>query len=199
MPQRRGFTRSARPRRPMDWGAYAFHGTLDNPGGTVETSTCGWIISPDEIQKRFTDPTVMGLRVNCSMIVSATSVTRATGTAGTSAFNPSGVGFGVIDWTGVPFLEVINTTDTNAAPPNPCPHIFSNGNLDWMLRNPFNVVPGQPSGTQYGVFCDTFVISKARRRMGNTKGLLWVISNAASASGTATLNYSFDVRYLLKE
>jgi hypothetical protein len=42
-------------------------------------------------------------------------------------------------------------------------------------------------------------MSKARRRMGNTKGLLWVVTHSIPSVGDFSLHYSFDCRYLLKE
>ena len=176
---------SSRPLRPMDWGGFAFNGFFS--GGNV---TCGWIVSPDDVSEIATDPTIMSLRTKFSVSITLASAGNSVENS-TSA--PFGVALGIIDWSGQRVARDF-LPGTHAPTPVPCPNPLASQQLDWMQRIVYPIPPliGEPFIIEQGL--DKEYLSQAKRRMGNTKGLLYCVA-AVGVEG----QYSFDTRYLIKE
>ncbi len=163
----RSGSRSSRPRRPMDWG-YGRVSSITLQGST----TAAYILPPTVARSTYTDPTIMRLIVKF--------VTRNQG----SIVSPGGVVVaGIIAW------DDINDTPDDI--PNPA--IF--GELDWMIRVPIGMVTGQTVAVHWNQD-DVFTTSAAKRKLGNTKGLLLVVGSDGNAGAH---DWTVDCRYLLKE
>ncbi len=160
-------TRSARPARPMDWECAQAAVTL-----TGNSIACTWIVLPSRVREGYTDPTLMASR----WFVSARILT---GGASLTSF----VGWGLIAWD--------STTD---ADPNPCPDPIANCDLDWINRYVVPV-PFSPVGTIIEQPFDNVHLSKAKRRLGQDRGILLVFSQV----GGFDVALGADVRCLIKE
>ncbi len=183
MPQgygRRNYT--ARPRRPMDWIA----GEIDSStaGGAGTPPVCAWLCEPKVLAEHFTDPTAMAVRVWGSARPLQTTVP-------VSAF-----AFGVIAWN-----FVTDPTTGLAVLPNPCPRLINTGpqgcqDEDWMYQWLLPSAGGETSSATFLRYINDGDdrISKARRRLGNDKGLLLV----AQGVGVA-YDFHVHVRALIKE
>ncbi len=162
-------TRSSRPLRGMDWG-----GANVGNGATTQVGI-GWIFPPSIVQGDYVDPTLMALRLDFTYRLNAAAAGHI-------------VGFGVIAWD--------NKDDTiPAATPLP----IGNPQLDWIIVARSSVPSGTPTGTTVFYHNENAVntYSKARRRLGNQTGLLYVLEITPAAS--VNVNYTFSARYLIKE
>jgi hypothetical protein len=157
----------------MDWGGYAF---LNQTAITAGSSFASWIISPETIATSFVDPTIMAIRAQ----VGNTPVSAGAYIAA----------HGIIAWSGTDLVTL----------PNPLPSPLTDPELDWMWHQysggTDSTIATSP-GIQTLMFDISEKLSKARRRMGNQMGLLYVFSN--SFSSETSLTNSAGIRYLLKE
>jgi hypothetical protein len=134
-----------------------------------------YVVLPSELNKEYTDPTLMA--------------TRAIFTAKTNGLPTAGgasVSLGVIAWD-----DINDTAPIGAEAPGP----ISNGNLDWVLRQTFPIAVGTPSGTTYSLALDEMYMSKARRRLGTSRGVLAVIE----VIGVGLVSATGEIRCLVKE
>ncbi len=178
----RGFSRGgSKPRRPMDWVA----GEIDSTTGGAAGSTpgCSWLCDPGEMVRDFTDPTLMALRV--------WGQARPNGaTTALSVF-----GLGIISWN--------FTTDADgvAVVPTQCPRLFNLPGQgcqdeDWIYQWIIPSAGGEDSTTGRQTVNDgADRQSKARRRLGNDRGILFVVQ----ALGVVNYDYHFHARALIKE
>ncbi len=167
---------SARPRRPMDW----IRGGIDSvgTGQAAQTPLCDWLCDPAELRDEFTDPTLMVVRV-----AGMHQATAATG--GQAVF-----GFGIIAW------NFATDGAGNSLVPTQCPRLFDDEcqDEDWIYRS---ITPYVAGITGFGqVDGGEASMSKARRRLGNDKGLLLVVQSATAGD---VFNYHYHVRALIKE
>jgi len=183
----------------MEWGGFARAASVfGHPTGLTRIG--GWVIPPDRIQRDHEDPTVMAMRVKITSRLIGTA--EAPGGANLSATSPCGFFFGIIDWGGVPAFEDADLYSTVAPTPAPTstemPDPVINANMDWLYRYAGVVASTTTSGTlTFNGSNDLEYLSKAKRRMGNHKGLLWV-ATAFDNNQANAYAFSFDVRYLLK-
>jgi len=189
----RSFARSNRPLRPMDWNHSYFQAVL-----TTNLVSAVWVITPDEIEREFTDPTWMRALV----YLSARLQTQAL--PGVSVENTGGqgganhIGFGLIKWQGVPSPSI---TEDAASPlgsagfPNTLPDPVRDGQLDWIYRHIWPVAGFSAGTALLNGTCDLDRQSSAKRRLGNDSGVMGVWSNRTSSS----IDIAHSVRFLIKE
>lgn len=175
---RRSYRRrsSGRPLRGMDWGnqytTAGGNGIQIGPSG----ASYSWLLDPITASSEYVDPTIMAVRF--SWLLMGPAAAYASGgqvVAGIMTFtSPNGAlptGFGV----------------------GPA----SSAYLDWMLRS-VSWLP-QNGNANLAVFFHNEnpqnCYTKAKRRLGNGKGLLLVIENLTGQ----TIQARYDCRYLLKE
>ena len=160
--------RSGRPVRGMDWGGQSLAINGVSSGATSST----YVLLPSVVRADYVDPTIMATRMTFGIYLPASSAGGL-------------VAAGVIAWS-----------DINDVVPSDPPGPITNVNQDWIIRQVFAIPPSYPGGFIGGPSLDTAYYSKARRRLGNDRGLLLVVENFATG---VSLNYAVDVRFLLKE
>ena len=134
------------------------------------------MVLPSELESEYVDPTLLATRL-CSGIRVTTSPTGAV----------SGVAIGVIAWD-----DVNDTVPAAADAPGP----YRDSDLDWIARQVACIPVGTPAGTQYESADGFSYLSKARRKLGASRGILCTVE----ASGTSiVVNVSLDVRCLLQQ
>jgi len=166
---RRG--RFSRPRKRLDWGGAEIIVSIF--AGTVSYA---WIYRPEDARE-LTSPTVLAMRSFVQM--------RVIGTPVLGGF----AGIGVIRWDG------ILSTDTLTVPPNP----IEDFDLDWMARWIAPIPDGTTSGTVLSpnIFDNTH-LTKAKRKLENTSGLLWVAA-VDLALAPAAISFASDHRFLVQQ
>ncbi len=180
MARGRGSSRggNARPRRPMDW----IKGEIDSSqaGLAYGTPVCKWLCDPEQLRHEFTDPTLMATRV-MGMVRAETGAIISDSTVFAA---------GLIAWN--------FTTDGAGASvhPSECPRLLDIECQDedwiWTWYAPF-VNGSSPSQ----VIASGNHDSKARRRLGNDSGLLFVVQTFGSPP--VNFHYHFHARCLIKE
>jgi hypothetical protein len=160
----------------MDWIGAQFGGSVI--GGFLN-ATCDWLISPEEIDAQFTNPTLMASRV----VTAVRQDNQSTDLI-------DGFGFGLIEWSG--------KLDPQFGQPQYCPDVFRDSEMDWILRQVFMFPVGQPAAAITSVILDEQYMSKAKRRIETGNGILMVASNSSDSPGD-TNRFSADVRCLIKE
>jgi hypothetical protein len=165
----------------MDWIVGEIDSSTVGLAGTPPV--CAWVCDPPQLTNDFTDPTLMALRVWGSCQPTGT-------TSPTSAF-----AFGVIAWN-----YVTDPATGQAVLPNPCPRLintFPQGcqDEDWVYQWLVPSAGGEPATAASVRYIEgSERLSKARRRLGNDKGLLMVAQGA-----TSSYNFHIHVRALIKE
>jgi hypothetical protein len=103
-------------------------------------------------------------------------------------------GAGIIDWSSlddfVPsFSEILAMNPTIRQ------------DMDWIWRVVYSIPGGMPVGTFAAGQPDSELMSKARRRMGNNKGLLLVIgwNQPDQVTPVSEIAWAVDFRFLIKE
>ncbi len=182
MARGRSFNRGgARPRRPMDWVTGEIDSTVS--GNATPEALCGWLCAA-QLRNDFTDPTLMALRVWGSAIpVGAT-------TGANSVF-----AMGLIAW------NFTLAPDGSANIPSECPLLINDPfadsahcqDEDWIYQWFLPSAGGETSSNIHYIEAAERV-SKARRRLGNDSGILFVVQ----ALGTS-YQYHFHARALIKE
>jgi hypothetical protein len=164
----------------MDW----VQGEIDSQtmgAGSGQMLDCAWLCAA-QLSDQFTDPTLMALRIWGS--ASNTSLT-----APNSVF-----AVGLIAWS------FIRAADGSAAIPTECPDLINLSaavvcqDEDWIYWWYLPSAGNEPGGTIYYLNDGGDRISKARRRLGNNMGLLFVVQSAATF-----YNYHFHAAALIKE
>ena len=148
----------------MDWG-----GATTTFSVGIGVVTAFYIFTPTDARTTFVDPTIMRLLV---------AVSGRNNGAETAIVTHAH--FGVIAWD-----DIDNTVDN-------VPDPFNWPNLDWMLTGARSFTDNAATFTSEGSSGSGWIESAAKRRMGNQKGLLFVLYSPISAS------YSVTARYLLK-
>jgi hypothetical protein len=150
----------------MDWGG--FSASINLASATVSAA---WVLPPLTARNSYVDPTIMRTKMQLSMRNSTTS-----------GFGLAGVG--LIAW---------DAKDNTV--PSPPPNPVIDHELDWMhlIINPY--VSGVAGGSVVDTVADSLMLSSAKRRLGNSKGLLMVFANQSGAS----IDFIAYGRYLLKE
>jgi hypothetical protein len=93
------------------------------------------------------------------------------------------IGIGIIRWD-----SKNNAVPFSAYLPDP----LDDSELDWMARWVLPIPPGLPAPGLIGVnIFDNTHLSKAKRKLENTSGLLWVMSTSLSVSATAAADHRF--------
>jgi len=155
----------------MDWGAGVGEGLTSVAPGTVNGF---YIALPQELRDFYTDPTIVRVR-------GQVTVRTLTNSAVVGAF-------GIIAWSDV--------NDIPDEMPNPA---LADPYADWLYHSYF-FNGGGPEFSESLHWSDGFataVDTKAMRKMGNDRGLLFVIEN--SVFSVASIQYNAGFRYLLKE
>ncbi len=165
---RRSFARG--PRKNKDWGGAAFGGAL---GGTNVASI--WALSPLELRKDYTDPTVLREQMIFSF---RTNVAIGAGGAWVAA--------GAIAWDGDPDISAV---------PADGPDPFSDPEADWLIRTVYSIPANTAAGFLLTNSLDWGSSSSAMRKLGNTRGLLVAVETSPLAAG----DYAVDFRYLIGE
>ncbi len=197
----RNFRSGGRPARPMDWVHRANAFTVSTAGNPP---VCDWLIPPDEIQREYTDPTLVRLRIHVA-VLNPTVIANKIDAVGSGFV--SHVGFGVIKWQGIPQPRSIAFAESDDSAlasgevgvsqlPNPCPDPILDGELDWIWRWTAILLPGSGQGSTVNYNGDSHATeSQAMRRMGNDSGLLFVVTNFTDSQVEA----GYDARMLIKE
>ena len=155
----------------MDWIGASTTTSLVIPANDTQAN---YIVLPSEVRDQFTDPTLV--RTRGQLILSAGAAGITSGACG------------IIDWT-----------DNNDTPPAageaPSPLIAT---FDWIWHTYFFTT----GATQLASFYNDggsgqSIDSKAMRRLGGRKGILFVISLLTGA--ITSVSYQFGVRCLLKD
>jgi len=154
----------------MDW-EYAL---IEFGAIAANSKSAAYVVLPSELNAQYTDPTLMASRL-ISGYISASNVTLA-----------GAVAFGLIAWD-----DLNDVAPVGAELPGP----ITNGNLDWIIRQFLG--PQVPSAVNgyYVSPGDSSVSSKARRRLGSSRGILAVIETYSVAIQSALM----DCRVLVKE
>ncbi len=152
MPRGRGnrlIANSGRPRRPMDWECGELDSTL-----TANSKECKWLIPPSALRDGYTDPTLMASMVWLQMSVTV---------PGPDSSSVSGFGIIVVS----AFSDVDPFGDG-------CPGPLTDCSADWVCLafNPVAVNTAAPVTFTASDYHDR--MSKAKRRLGNDKGILLV-------------------------
>ena len=167
----RRLSSNGRPRRPMDWEC----GDYDVSNLGVESANCHWAIPPSVFRDGYTDPTLM-----------ASIIYAQIGPLGASTVS-STFGIGLIVWNGV---------DDTDPPAGECPQPITNCDADWIWHWIVPAIAGQGNGFSYQNWsADGLIRSKAKRRLGNDKGLLWASENR----GPVAAQLHAHGRFLIKE
>ncbi len=168
-------TYTARPRRPMDWISGEIDSVVTGNSGSI--SKCGWLCA-GQLSDQFTDPTLMAIRV-------WGGITNLGSSAADHVF-----GMGIIAW------NFTRAPDGSAFVPSECPDLINDPGVcqdeDWIYRW-FVPSPGEPAGQVVRVADSEDRMSKARRRLGNDKGLLFVVQSIGPYA------YHFHASALIKE
>jgi hypothetical protein len=153
----------------MDWG-----GAYVGNGATTQVGV-GWIFPPTIVQGDYVDPTLMALRMDFTYRINAASPGHV-------------IGVGVLAWD-----------SRNDTIPATVPLPISDPQLDWIIVARSSIPSGTPTGTTVFYHNENAVntYSKARRRLGNQTGLLYVFEIAPGAS--VNINYTVSFRFLIKE
>jgi hypothetical protein len=159
----------------MDWVGAQARAQLNNGAFTGTSALCGWILTPEDAAKQFTNPTLMATRMK-------TAVNLYTGASFVGDFCFAAVG--LIEWSGLDAL-------VPALSPDP----ILDTDFDWIIRHVFPV-PALTGAGQYDneVTMDTEYTSQAKRRLETSSGLL--LCFAVEGAG---FTFSADVRCLIKE
>jgi hypothetical protein len=161
--------RATAPRKNKDWGGCATS-IATSGAGTVFAVYC---LGPLDLRTQYTDPTVLAHQLVSSW------------KTGEVAPANSFLAAGAIAWDGDP--------DTNAVPTE-TPDPFGDPEADWLIRQVMPVPPGLAAGSIITPSADWLTTSKARRRLGNTRGLL-IVGEIVGVSASAAIDY----RYLIGE
>ncbi len=168
---------TARPRRPMDW----ISGEIDSDVAGLASGfgQCGWLCA-SQLSDQFTDPTLMAVRVWGSA--------RNEQTTGASSV----FAMGIIAW------NFTRAPDGSAIVPTECPDLINVPGVcqdeDWIYRWFLPSAGNEPAGTIHYINDSEDRMSKARRRLGNDKGLLFVVQSALT-----NYTYHFHASALIKE
>ncbi len=177
MPRARTYAGGGRPRRPMDW----ISGEIDSDvnGPSTGTASCGWLCAA-QLSDQFTDPTLMAMRV--------WGAARAQGPTSPSAV----FAMGIISWS------FTRAPDGSALVPTECPDLINAPGVcqdeDWIYRWYLPSPGGEGSANIHYLLDNDDRLSKARRRLGNNMGLLFVVQ-----SKVQTYDYHFHASALIKE
>ncbi len=171
----RGF-RSSRPtrshsRRKMTWEALQIN--ADGMGSGSKASA--YVILPSETETEFVSPTLIATR-----LVSAERITTLV-PAGGFAF-----GIGLIRWS-----DVNDTVPAIGDTPGP----LSNADFDWIIRQVSFFPATTPVGYSITSLDSLSYLSKAKRKLSRSTGLLLVMET----TGAGGLNASADVRCLVQQ
>jgi hypothetical protein len=155
----------------MDWECAQLDGDV-----TAGSKIAGYVFLPSMARADYTDPTLMATRQFTSMRLNTTQTLTGFAAAG------------VIVW------EDINDTVPAAAD---LPGPLTDCDLDWIVRVVGIAHGNMPAGSLLNpnVFDNTH-LSKARRRLGSSGGLLVVFQGDADI---ISVNIGMDVRVLIKE
>jgi hypothetical protein len=128
-----------------------------------------WVIEPNFINQNLTDPTLMASRIIASITTATTSLSFTM--------------IGLIAWN---FTDPFNT-------PLELPDPLAQTDYDWIIRwgVAWTGAFGEPQYTHQGG--EGLSVSQARRRLGNDKSILLVVSTDFGVT------CSVDARCLLKE
>ncbi len=168
----RRFSRgSARPKRAFDWEGSLAANTLV-PANSLSNF---YIVNPSTVRDNYTDPTLVKTRLQLALVNIST---------GSPAFGA----WGVIEWP-----------DINDNPPaaGESPDPLLRPSMDWIMHNFYSVpFAGTASVLIYPGGNSTVADSKAKRRLGNEKGILFVISTGIAS---ADVRFQAGARCLLQE
>jgi len=162
-------SRSGRSARRMEWIGASTNTTLSPAAGTV---IAAYLVLPSEV-RALTDPTLVRTRMSVIVTQVAAGATHAA--------------WGLIAWD-----------DQNDTVPTDPPLPLGSPSMDWILHDwilttgtgilQYNWSPG---------FTGLMADSRAMRRLGQSRGLLFCLENGATSSGI--INCRFGGRCLLKE
>jgi len=170
---RRSF-RSSSTRRRVDWGTVQADALL-----AANTGACAWILDPATAREFYVSPTILAIRSFVQMRLGSVALSLDAGYAA----------LGIIRWDGL-----------DATAPVDCPLPLTDGNLDWMARWVQPIPLGTNSGTILApnIF-DLTHLSKAKRKLENTAGLLISWEFDAGIEITSAVSIASDHRYLLQQ
>ncbi len=172
--RRRSFSRGTTRRKRVDWGTAQATAVLGaNSGG------CAWILDPITAREFYVSPTILAIRSFVQFLFGSVS----------NNFGPGFVSCGIIRWDGV-----------DDQPPVDCPLPLTDGNLDWMCRwvSPLPVGLAAGAVLSPNIF-DITHLSKAKRKLENTAGLLWSVEYSNPIGTTTGVSIATDHRYLLQQ
>ncbi len=170
--------KSSRPVRPMDWECAQSSLVLGTAAFGSKNTVCTYAVLPSNLRQFYTDPTLMASRAYLAIRSALNQDSGATF-----------AGIGLIAWD--------DTNDFCSSVDAPDPILDCN--LDWINR----WVAIFPSGSNAGTFANPNIfdithLSKAKRRLGNQKGLLLTFS-AYTTGAVNTISFGIDIRCLIKE
>ncbi len=171
---RRRMGRRSSTRRRVDWGTAQAAAVMGaNSGG------CAWILDPLSAREFYVSPTILAIRSFLLIRFGSISANFGTGFAA----------IGIIRWDGI-----------DALPPVDCPLPLTDGNLDWMARWVGPIPLGTVAGTVItpNIF-DITHLSKAKRKLENTAGLLISFEYSNPIDTTTAVSFASDHRYLLQQ
>jgi hypothetical protein len=152
-----------------------------NVAGGGATSGSAYVVDPSTLRLDYTDPTLMYTLVQIAITTSAANLVGG-----------GLIGFGLIEW-----MDVNDTIPTD--PPLP----VTDGDRDWIYRF-VAPVPVNNSGAILTQFfspgTEKLQESHAKRRLGQTKGILGVFQSFLSPCGSVgPFSIVADLRFLIKE
>jgi hypothetical protein len=161
----------------MDWISGEIDSITSSPA--AEVSSCGWLCAA-QLSDQFTDPTLMALRVWGS----ATTINATT--------EQTVMAMGIIAW------NFTRHPDGSALVPSECPDLINLPGVcqdeDWIYRWYLPISGAVPVGSAFYINDANDRMSKARRRLGNDTGLLFVVQSFVS-----NFKFHFHASALIKE
>jgi hypothetical protein len=167
----------------MDWECAQLQlAQLEVGSGASPVIQCAWAVDPVNLRTFYTDPTLMATRWFLSMQY------RGASPPAQRIF----AAVGLIAWSDIDF---------QAPAQGECPGPITHCDLDWINRFVFQfpelTAPG--TGGPFGLW-DTVHMSKAKRRLGNDRGILASFESFSLSPSTGeSVSYGMDVRCLIKE
>ena len=166
--------RGGRPLRGMDWGGG--RGSADLGPSTASRA---WVLRPSDVQQLYTDPTLIRSILAFQFRLTVSPATSS--------------------WTAIGVIAVTGDPSNTATVPNAnaeYPHPLDDPQADWILRVPVPWASGTTVGSTASSLGagDSWVNSRAMRRLGSDTGLM-VIMESVAITGT----WIYEYRYLIKE
>jgi len=200
--RKRSSGRSGAKRRKAFWGSNTFVGqNIDLTIGDVASDWAKWpsgLFDPDKTNAQGSEQIVPNDETWTRAVVQSTTQVPVQGALPQTL--PMQVVVGLIAWDAANQADALglDSVVTNIASPGSAPSPTLRADLDWIIRIPFQYI----ADNLFSFAADaTFLNSRAMRKLPPGTGVLWCVSalQPLDLGATTTINWSLDVRYLIKQ